>query len=122
MLGCLVFSDPRDPKTETLGLLLLFGLGAGVFPYLYVQLVGALGATGWAMGLVTGIALGALVAAALPWLGSVSPCVRSGRLIPPGRFGLSWGRATPAAVVAGAAVYGVVLALVLAQFAPPAVA
>jgi hypothetical protein len=119
-LGCLVFSDPRDPKTETFGLLLLFVLGAGAFPYLYAQLFQAIGSIDWMSGVLVGLLHGVLTAAVLPAFGSVSPCVRSGRLTPPGQLGLAWGRATPAAIVGGHVTYAVVLAAVLAHFGPVA--
>ena len=54
--------------------------------------------------------------AALPLLERVSGCVKQGRLPPPGRFGMEWGRATPWAVLAGYVAYGAVMGGVLVAF------
>lgn len=113
-LGCLVYDDPRRPMTETLGLGFFLLLHTTLLAALYVGLMRGVGGPGWGTGLAVGGVFGFLVAAALPWLARASRCVRMGRLPPPGRFGLDWGRATPVALVAGYAVYGGVLGAVLA--------
>jgi RsiW-degrading membrane proteinase PrsW (M82 family) len=78
--------------------------------------MGVMGGAGWGTGIVAGLLLGAAAAAALPLLERVSRCVKAGRLPPPGRFGLQWGRATPWAVVAGYVAYGAVMGGVLVAF------
>ena len=115
-LGCLFFREPNVPLTETVGFLLFLALGISVVPALYAGSMGVLGGAGWGNGLLAGLVLGAAVAAALPLLERVSRCVKQGRLPPPGRFGLGWGRATPWAVVAGHVAYGAVLGGVLNAF------
>jgi hypothetical protein len=115
-LGCLVSREPDLPMTETVGFLLYLACGAVFIPPLYRAFMGALGGSTWAAGVVAGLLHGVLTAALLPWLARVDPCVRSGRVPPPGRFGLRWGTATPVAVVAGHMVYGGILGAVLASF------
>jgi hypothetical protein len=115
-LGCLVFSDPRDPRTETLGLVLLFGLGTGLFPLVYAPLIAALGTVSWPTGLFIGAVHGLLVAALLPLWAPLSACVRAGLFPLPGQLGLQWGKATPFVVVMGHVIYGVVIAEMLAAF------
>lgn len=115
-LGCLFFREPNVPLTETVGFLLFLVLGISLIPALHAGLMGVLGGAGWGTGLAAGVIYGAAVAAALPLLERASACVREGRLPPPGRWGLGWGRATPWAVVAGHAAYGAVLGGVLNAF------
>jgi hypothetical protein len=62
------------------------------------------------------VLVGGAAAAALPLLERVSQCVKVGRLPPPGRFGMEWGRATPWAVLAGYVAYGAVMGGVLVAF------
>jgi hypothetical protein len=112
-LGCLFFDDPRLPMTETVGFGLFLALHATLLAALYAGVLRALGGPGWGTGLAAGGVFGLLVAAALPWLGRASRCVRMGRLPPPGRLGLDWGQATPVALIAGYAVYGGVFGAVL---------
>lgn len=115
-LGCLFFRDPRGPTTETVGLLVFFGLGSSLLPLLYqLVLAGAVGVSA-AGGAILGMLHGAVVAALLPTLGTISACVRHGFMPPPGRFGLAWGRMTPVAVVAGHAIYGGIVGAILAAF------
>lgn len=115
-LGCIFFREPNVPLTETVGFLLFLALGVSLVPAVYAALMGALGGAGWGTGAVAGLLHGAAVAAALPLLERVSKCVKQGRLPPPGRFGLGWGRATPWAVVAGHVAYGAVVGGVLNAF------
>lgn len=112
-LGCLIFDDPRLPMTETVGFGLFLVLHATLLAALYAAVLRAIGGPGWGTGLAAGGVHGLLLAAALPWLAKASRCVRMGRLPPPGRLGLDWGRATPVALIAGYAVYGGVLGAVL---------
>jgi hypothetical protein len=115
-LGCLFYVEPRVPLTETVGFLLFLSLGVTVVPAAYAAFLSVLGGAGWGSGMLAGALHGAATVAALPLLEHVSRCVKEGRLPPPGRFGLNWGRATPAAVVAGHVVYGGILGGVLAAF------
>lgn len=115
-LGCLFFREPNVPVTETVGFLLFLLLGVTLLPALFTGLMSVMGGAGWVPGTVAGLLLGGAAAAALPLLERVSGCIKQGRLPPPGRFGLQWGRATPWAVVAGYVAYGAVLGGVLAAF------
>ncbi|HEX8905818.1 MAG TPA: hypothetical protein VF771_13290 [Longimicrobiaceae bacterium] len=112
-LGCLFYDDPRLPMVETLGFALFLAIHATLLAALTAAVLRGLGGPGWGTGVAVGGILGFLAAAALPWLARASRCVRMGRLPPPGRFGLDWGRATPVALVAGYAAYGGVLGAVL---------
>jgi hypothetical protein len=115
-LGCLFFREPNVPLTETVGFLLFLALGVSLVPALFAGLMRVMGGAGWGTGFVAGLLLGAGAAAALPLLERVSGCVKAGRLPPPGRFGLQWGRATPWAVLLGHVAYGAVMGGVLAAF------
>jgi hypothetical protein len=112
-LGCLFFDDPRLPMTETLGFGLFVALHATLVAALYAAVLRALGGPGWGTGVAVGGVQGLVVAGALPWLANASRCVRMGRMPPPGRLGLDWGKATPVAIIAGFAVYGGVFGAVL---------
>ncbi|HEV2148270.1 MAG TPA: hypothetical protein VGR37_12770 [Longimicrobiaceae bacterium] len=118
-LGCLFFGNPRLPLTEVVGLLLLFLLGTTVAAWLYAMLLRQLGGPSFGRGAVLGLVHGALAVAGLPLLGTISACVRSGLVPPPGRLGLGWGRGTPAGVVAGHVVYGAAVGAILAAFVAP---
>jgi hypothetical protein len=113
-IGCLLFDDPRLPMTETVGVVIFLALGATGVAAFYAGAMRMLGGAGWITGAGAGALLGLAVAGALPWLARASRCVRMGRLPPPGRMGLEWGRATPVALVVGSAAYGGVLGAVLA--------
>ncbi|HWK89544.1 MAG TPA: hypothetical protein VNP72_06095 [Longimicrobium sp.] len=115
-LGCLFFREPNVPLTETVGFFLFLALGISLVPALYALLMGALGGPGWGTGTLAGLLNGVLVVAALPLLERVSGCIKEGRVPPPGRFGVGWGRATPLAVLVGHGVYGAILGGVLAGF------
>lgn len=115
-LGCLFFREPNVPLTETVGFLLFLALGVSLVPALYVLMMGVLGGAGWGSGAGAGLLHGAAAVAALPLLERASERIKQGRLPPPGRFGLAWGRATPWAVVAGHVAYGAVLGGVLDAF------
>ncbi|HEX2188012.1 MAG TPA: hypothetical protein VHG51_03890 [Longimicrobiaceae bacterium] len=119
-LGCLFFGNPRLPLAESVGLVLLLALGSTVVAWLYAALLRQTGGVTLGGGALLGLVHGALTVAVLPVLGTISACVRSGFLPPPGRFGLAWGRGTPAGVVAGHVVYGAAVGATLAAFmAPP---
>ncbi|HEX8392014.1 MAG TPA: hypothetical protein VF665_06635 [Longimicrobium sp.] len=115
-LGCLFYRDPNVPVTETVGFLLFFALNVVVVAAVYAGLMRALGGPGWGTGTLLGLVNGGLVVAALPLLERVSKAVKEGRMPPPGRFGLAWGKATPWAILAGHGVYGAVLGGVLKAF------
>lgn len=115
-LGCLIFREPNVPLTETVGFLLFLALGVSLVPALYAVAFAGLGGPTWGTGALGGIVHGGIVAASLPLLQRASRCIREGRLPPPGRFGTSWGRATPLAVVTGHAAYGAVVGGVLGAF------
>lgn len=112
-LGALFYDDPRLPLTETVGLALFMGLGTTLVAIVYSVVMAGLGGPGWGSGALLGLLHGAATAAAAPWLGRANRVVRAGRLPRPGRFGLAWGRATPAGIVAGHVVYGAVLGGIL---------
>lgn len=119
-LGCLFFGNPRLPLAESVGMVLLFALGSTVVAWLYAALLRQVGGVSLGGGALLGLVHGALAVAALPVLGTISACVRSGFLPPPGRLGTAWGRGTPAGVVAGHVVYGAAVGATLAAFmAPP---
>lgn len=109
LLGCLFFEDPTIPLTETVGFVLLVLLGSTVVPAAYGLLMGAVGGPGWGTGVAVGALHGVVTTAALPWAARATRCVRAGFLTQPGHMGLAWGRATPASVVVGHAVYGAIL-------------
>lgn len=115
-LGCLFYRDPNVPVTETVGFLLFFALNVLVVAAVYAWLMRALGGPGWGLGTLLGLLNGAAVVGALPLLNKVSKAVKEGRMPPPGRYGLAWGRATPWAILAGHGVYGAVLGGVLKAF------
>lgn len=115
-LGCIFLRNPRSPSTDTLGYVLLVVLGSTVVPLLYALVLGAWSGPSWSAGLLLGGVHGALVAAALPGLGTISACIRSGALPAPGPFGIEWGKFTPANVVLGHVLYGGVAGAILAGF------
>lgn len=118
-LGCLFFGNPRLPLAESVGLVMLFLLGSTVVAWLYAAVLRQTGGVSLAGGALMGLAHGAVTVASFPVLGTISACVRSGFLPPPGAFGLGWGRGTPAGVVAGHVVYGATLGAALAAFLVP---
>ena len=118
-LGCLFLGNPRLPLTESLGLVLLFVLGSTLVAWAYAAVLQGAGALSPGGGALLGLVHGAITVAALPVLGTISACVRSGFLPPPGRFGMAWGRWTPAGVMAGHVVYGATLGATLAAFLTP---
>lgn len=118
-LGCLFLGNPRLPATEGLGTVLLFVLGSTLVAWLYAALLQRAGGVSLGGGALLGLVHGGIAVAAFPLLGTISACVRSGFLPPPGRFGLAWGRWTPAGVVAGHVVYGATLGATLAAFLTP---
>lgn len=115
-VGCLFTRDPRKPLTETIGFILVLIGGSTLVPALYGAILGRWGGPGWIGGLVLGGFLGLAVAAALPLFGTISACVRTGSIPPPGTFGIGWGRPTPAVILAGHMIYGAVVGAVLRAF------
>jgi hypothetical protein len=115
-VGCFFNADPKQPLTDTLGFLVLLAVGSTVGPALYQTLLRSWDGAPWVAGAVIGGVIGLAIAAALPYLGTISACVRTGRLPKPGRFGLALGRATPAVVVGGNVVYGAIVAAILSAF------
>jgi hypothetical protein len=115
-LGCIFFREPNVPLTETVGFLLFLALGVTLVPAVFAGLMNVMGGAGWGTGIAAGVLVGSAAAAALPLLERVSQCVKVGRLPPPGRFGMEWGRATPWAVLAGYVAYGAVMGGVLVAF------
>jgi len=118
-LGCLFLGNPRLPFTESLGLVLLFVLGSTAVAWLYASLLRQAGGVSLWGGALLGLVHGAVAVAALPVLGTISACVRSGFLPPPGRFGMAWGRWTPVGVAVGHVLYGAALGAILAAFLTP---
>lgn len=116
LLGCLLLRDPRAPLTESVGFLLLVLLGSTAVPAAYAALLPLAGGAAVAAGALLGLMHGLITAVLLPTYGMISACVRAGTLEAPGRFGFAWGRLTPAAVIAGHALYGAVVGGVLAAF------
>jgi hypothetical protein len=118
-VGCFFFDNPRLPAAEAVGLLLLFGLGSTLVPALYGTILSAAGAVSWRGGTLVGVVHGTIAVGLLPYVARYSACVRNGVTPPPGRFGLGWGRGTPAAIVLGHVIYGAVLGAALAAFTRP---
>lgn len=114
-LGCIFFREPNVPLTETVGFFLFLALGVTLLPFLHAAAMAAMGGAGWATGTASGALNGALVLAGFPLLARTG-CVKEGRLPPPGRLGMRWGRATPWAVMSGHLAYGAVLGGVLGAF------
>lgn len=118
-IGCVFFDNPRLPAAEGVGLLTLYLLGSSLVPAVYRGVLGAVGGVTWGSGALLGLVHGMLMVAALPYVAKVSVCVRNGRIPPPGRLGLAWGKGTPVGIVLGHALYGGVLGAALAAFAAP---
>jgi hypothetical protein len=100
-------------------MVLFFALGSTAVAWLYAAVLDRVGGVSLGGGALLGLLHGGIAVAALPVLGTISACVRSGFLPPPGRFGLAWGRGTPAGVVVGHVVYGATLGATLAAFLTP---
>ena len=115
-LGCLFFREPNVPLTETVGFLLFLALGVSLVPAAYALVLAVLGGPGWVTGTLAGVVHGSAAVAALPLLARASQCIREERIPAPGRFGLSWGQATPVAMVAGHAAYGGIVGGVVGAF------
>lgn len=114
-LGCLVVRNPLSPAADTLGFFLLLLLGSTLIPAAYAQLFEWFGGPTWTRGAALGILHGVLTAAALPMLGTISACVRSGAIPAPGPMGIQWGWLTPLALTVGHAFYGAVCGAILAN-------
>jgi hypothetical protein len=115
-LGCLITGDPRRPITDTVGFVLLFLAGSTIVPVLFAVILAGWSGPAWIGGVIMGGIIGLCGAAALPLVGMVSACVRSGRVPPPGPFGIGWGKPTPGIIFVGQMLYGAVVAAILAGF------
>ena len=87
-----------------------------VFAFIYAIIFVALGTTasnGWLIGgiigLIHGLMTGAIV---MPMMGSIHPAIKAGKIEAPGFFGKNKGEATPAGMVVGHILFGVVLGFV----------
>lgn len=87
-----------------------------VFALIYAIIFNAVGAgasNGWLIGgiigLVHGLMVGALV---MPMIGTVHPAVKAGTMTAPGFFAINRGEATPAGMIVGHIIFGVVLGFV----------
>jgi hypothetical protein len=118
LAGCLLSPDPDNPRTQTVGLALIVGLGSTVVALIYALLLQLGAGPGWASGAVLGGVHGAIVVVLLPIVGTISACVRRGVLPPPGPAGRDWGWRTPAGILAGHVAYGAALGAILAAFDP----
>lgn len=115
-LGCLLLRQPGDPKTDTIGLILLLLFGTAVVPVAYWWIFQRWGGPAWGNGALLGLLHGAIAVLLLPALGMISACVRAGRLEAPGRYGFAYGWATPGALLVCHALYGAALGAILAAF------
>jgi hypothetical protein len=116
LLGCLLYENPDSPIADTVGFLLLLLLGSTLVPMLYGLVFAAWIGPSWWTGMTLGAVHGLATTAMLPVVGTISACVRRGALPPPRRFGVGWGRFTPAGLVAGHLIYGAVVGATLAGF------
>lgn len=104
-------------------------MGTVVFGLVYAGLLSAFGSAAWWVGLVIGLAHGALVGLVfMPMMPAVHPRMASRpagtsavsgggvQLSHPGVLGSQWGAMTPVGLLMGHAVYGLVLALVYRLF------
>ena len=92
-------------------------MGTVVFGIVYALLFQALDSAGVVPGLVIGIVHGLVVGAmAMPMMGAIHPRMQpladGFHLDSPGFMGVSYGRGTPVGLIAGHAIYGLVVALV----------
>jgi len=115
-LGCFFTGDPRRPITDTVGFLLLITVGSTGVPILFAWILSGWNGPAWIGGMMVGGVMGLGVAAIMPAVGMVSACVLTGKIPPPGPFGIGWGRPTPGIIFAGHMVYGSVVAAILAGF------
>jgi hypothetical protein len=115
-VGCLFTRQPRAPITETIGFAVILILGTTLLPALFQLVLAGVSITAWIAGTFFGIFLGLVTAASMPLYGMISACVRAGVLPAPGKFGLKWGRPTPAVLSAGLAIYGGVAGAILGAF------
>jgi hypothetical protein len=103
-------------------------MGTVVFGVAYAALFTALGTASWLVGLAIGVAHGIAVGlVGMPMMAAVHPRMTASTpvggetviesagdiaLVAPGLFGKNWGGMTPAGMVTGHAIYGLVLSLV----------
>lgn len=116
LVGCLLMRDPENPRTDTTGFLVVFLLGSSLVPAIYALLLRAVGEPSLLSGAAVGLAHGLVMVGALSGLGTISACVRAGRIPAPGPAGREWGWPTPASIAAGHVVYGAAVGAILAAF------
>jgi len=91
-------------------------VGTTLLPGLFRFVLAGVSIRAWIAGTFFGIFLGLVTAACMPLYGMISACVRAGVLRAPGKFGVRWGRLTPAVLSAGLAIYGGVAGAILGAF------
>lgn len=116
LVGCLLMRDPENPRTDTAGFLVLFLLGSSLVPAIYSLLFRAAGGPSLLGGAAVGLVHGLITVGALPGLGTISACVRAGRMPAPGVAGREWGWPTPVSIATGHVVYGAAMGAILAGF------
>lgn len=114
-IGCIFRRDPKHPGTETLGFILLVLLGSTLVPAIYVWLFRLTGGPSLVRGGALGVVHGLITAGILPLIGTISACIRSGAIPPPGPMGAKWGWLTPFALLVGHGFYGAVCGAILAN-------
>ena len=87
-----------------------------VFAFVYAVIFAAVGAgasNGWLIGGILGLAHGLMVGAVvMPMMGTIHPAVKAGTMTAPGFFAINRGEATPAGMIVGHIIFGVVLGFV----------
>lgn len=127
-----MMSGDRDSAKRIGAFLHFIVMGTVVFGLIYAALFAAFGTASWITGLAIGIVHGVVVGLiGMPMMGSVHPRMTTPQadgttvvgssgdvaIVAPGLFGKDWGGMTPAGMVMGHAVYGLVLALVYSAIA-----
>lgn len=133
LLAGTMFSGDRETAKRIGAFIHFIMMGTVVFGIGYAVLFSALRTASWLAGLVIGLVHGAMVGfVGMPMMGSVHPRMTAstepgGRMVvesagevavvAPGVFGKNWGGMTPAGMLMGHAIYGLVLALVYSGIA-----
>ncbi|MDP9021865.1 MAG: hypothetical protein M3N57_04030 [Actinomycetota bacterium] len=128
-----MFSGDRDTAKRIGAFVHFIAMGTVVLGIAYAALFSAFGTASWLAGLVIGLVHGAMVGlVGMPMMGSVHPRMTAtaeprGRtvvesagevaVVAPGVFGKNWGGITPAGMLMGHAIYGLILALVYSAIA-----
>lgn len=125
--GSMFTGDPK--RAKMIGAFVHFiRMGTVVLGLLYALLFRLTGSASWVSGLIIGLVHGAVTGAIfMPMMGNTRPRMGAAmvtvgrsapepssqvRLVEPGFFGKNWGGMTPAGIVMGHVIYGVVVALV----------